>query len=55
MLALAGAPGWLICEGKVAPPMKGWLRCLLPGIALLLVGVAFPELENGLLLPLVYL
>ncbi|HZC04909.1 MAG TPA: hypothetical protein VE338_04650 [Ktedonobacterales bacterium] len=34
--------------------MKASLRFLLLGIALILFGIAFPELENGLLLPFVY-
>ena len=54
MFALVDAPRWLAREGKVASPMKASLRFLLLGIALILFGVAFPELENGLLLPFVY-
>jgi len=34
--------------------MSAALRFLLLGIALILFGVAFPELVNGLLLPVIY-
>jgi hypothetical protein len=35
--------------------MKSSLRLLLLGIALILFGIAFPYLENGLLLPFLYI